>query len=415
MTLALRVLIGLTLGFVVGLLVAGSQAAPVSAVLGVLAPAGTIFVNLIRMTAVPLVVSLLVASIGSAGASASLGRTGARALAISLALLTIAAVASVLIAERVLAGLTIDQAAALALRGGASGTTAASVSAAPSVAAWFVDLVPQNPIKAAADGAMLPLIAFSVLFGLTLAQLAPPRRDPVLRVIEGVADVMQQMVARILTIAPVGVFALAVPLAARLGWSAAGAVLAYVVLVVVLTIAAAAVLLYPLGILLGPMRAGAFFAYCAPPQAIAFASRSSLAALPAMLRSAEEAKLPQSSTAVILPLAAALYHFGAAVAQAVGVVFLARLYGVPLAPLQVASVVVAVVAATYAVPGIPGGSIIAMVPALTVAGLPIEGMGILLAVDTIPDMFRTTANVTGTMVLAAILPAEAAADGSRSA
>lgn len=403
MTLALRVLVGLTLGFAVGLLVAGNQSAPVVAVLGVLAPAGTIFVNLIRMTAVPLVVSLLIASIGSAGASASLGRTGARALAISLALLTIAAVASVLIAERVLAGLTIDQAAALALRG-ASGTTAASASAAPSLSAWFVDLVPQNPIKAAADGAMLPLIVFSVFFGLTLAQLAPAKREPVLRAIEGVAEVMQQMVARILAIAPVGVFALAVPLAARLGWSAAGAVLAYVVLVVVLTIAAAAVLLYPLGMFLGPMPAGAFFAYCAPPQAIAFASRSSLAALPAMLQSAERARLPQSSTAVILPLAAALYHFGAAVAQSVGVVFLARLYGVTLTPLQLASVIVAVVAATYAVPGIPGGSIIAMVPALTVAGLPVEGMGILLAVDTVPDMFRTTANVTGTMVLAAILP-----------
>lgn len=409
MTLALRVLVGLVLGFALGLLVAGSQSAAVQAVLGVLAPAGTIFVNLIRMTAVPLVVSLLIASIGSAGASASLGRTGARALGISLALLAVAAVASALIAERVLAGLAIDQAAALALRG-ASGAGAGSASGAPSIASWFIELVPQNPIKAAADGAMLPLIVFSVLFGLTLAQVPAPRRDPVLRVVEGVAEVMQQMVARILTIAPVGVFALAVPLAARLGWSAAGAVLAYVVLVVVLTVVAAAVLLYPLGIIAGPMRTGAFLAYCAPPQAIAFASRSSLAALPAMLQSAERARLPQSSTAVILPLAAALYHFGAAVAQTVGVVFLARLYGVVLTPLQLASVILAVVAATYAVPGIPGGSIIAMVPALTVAGLPIEGMGILLAVDTIPDMFRTTANVTGTMVLTAILPEEPALD-----
>lgn len=414
MTLALRVLVGLALGFAAGMLLAGSQSPVVLTVLGILTPAGTIFVNLIRMTAVPLVVSLLVASIGTAGASAGLGRTGARALAISLALLTVAAVASALIAQRVLAGLSIDQAAALALRG-SSGSPVGPASGIPSLASWFIDLVPQNPIKAAADGAMLPLIVFSVLFGLTLAQVPEARREPLLRAIEGLAEVMQQMVARILWIAPVGVFALAVPLASRLGWSAAGAVLGYVVLVVLLTVLAAAVLLYPLGILGGPMSTGAFLAYCAPPQAIAFASRSSLAALPAMLQSAERARLPQSSTGVILPLAAALYHFGAAVAQSVGVVFLARLYGVTLPPLQLASVILAVVAATYAVPGIPGGSIIAMVPALTVAGLPIEGMGILLAVDTIPDMFRTTANVTGTMVLTAILPAEAVADSNRSA
>jgi L-cystine uptake protein TcyP (sodium:dicarboxylate symporter family) len=95
---------------------------------------------------------------------------------------------------------------------------------------------------------------------------------------------------------------------------------------------------------------------------------------------------------------------GAAVAQIVGVLFLARLYGVSIAPAQVAQIVVAVVFASFAVPGVPGGSIIAMVPVLAAARLPVEGIGILLAVDTIPDMFRTTANVTGAMTLAAVLP-----------
>ena len=405
MSLALRVLIGLVLGFALGLMLAGNQSTAAVGVIAVLGPIGTVFVNLIRMTAIPLVTSLLVASIGSASASVGLGRTAVRAFVISLALLTIAAVGSALVSTRVLAGLSIDQAAALALRG--TTTAAANASAgAPTLSGWSIDLVPQNPIKAAADGAMLPLIVFSVLFGLALAQVTPTKRDPLLRAVEGIAETMQRLVARILVVAPVGVFALAVPLATKLGWSAAGAVVAYVVLVVVLTIVATALLLYPLGILAGPLKAAAFVSYCAPAQAIAFASRSSLAALPAMLESAEEARLPTSSTAVILPLAAAVYHFGAAVAQTVGVVFLARLYGVTLTPLQIASVIVAVVLATYAVPGIPGGSIIAMVPALAVANLPVEGMGILLAVDTIPDMFRTTANVTGTLTLTAVLPSE---------
>jgi Na+/H+-dicarboxylate symporter len=194
-----------------------------------------------------------------------------------------------------------------------------------------------------------------------------------------------------------------VPLASKLGLAAAGAVVAYIVLVVVLTIVAAAVLLYPLGIIGGGMAPSAFVAFCAPPQAVAFASRSSLAALPAMLESAQRVEMPPAITGFLLPLAASVFRVGAAVAQPVGVLFLARLYGVVLSPAQLASVVFTVVLTSFAIPGIPGGSIIAMVPVLSAVGLPVEGIGILLAVDTIPDMFRTTANLTGMMTLAAVL------------
>src|SRR5258708_16737233 len=176
---------------------------------------------------------------------------------------------------------------------------------------------------------------------------------------------------------------------------------------VALTVVAVLVLLYPLGILAGPLSASAFVSYCAPPQAIAFASRSSLAALPAMVQSAERAGLPPSASRVVLPLSASVFHFGAAIAQTVGVLFLARLFNVALTPPQLASVVLAVVVATFAVPGVPGGSIIAMVPVLTAANLPIEGVGILLAVWSTPGTFRTTCNLTGAMYLAAILPSPA--------
>jgi Na+/H+-dicarboxylate symporter len=274
------------------------------------------------------------------------------------------------------------------------------------VAQWFVDLVPQNVVKAAADGAFLPLIIFAVLFGLALARVSDTKRQAVLRVVEGIAEAMQRLAGWILELAPIGVFALAVPLASRLGLAAAGAVIAYIVVVVLLTIIAVALLLYPLGILAGPMSASKFVAYCAPSQAIAFASRSSLAALPAIVESAQRGGLSPTAARVVLPLAVAVFHFGAAVAQTVGVIFLARLFGVTLTPPQLATIIVAVVLASFAVPGIPGGSIIAMVPVLAAANLPLEGIGILLAVDTIPDMFRTTANLTGAMTLTAILPPE---------
>lgn len=405
MSLTSRVLIGLVAGFSLGLALAGSTSPAVVTLLAVMAPVGTIFINLIRMTVMPLVASMLIASVGSLAASGALGRVGARAAVMAVACLAVTAVMTIAIATPAFARIQIDQQAALALRGPAAAVPGAATAPAgtPAIAQWFIDLVPQNVTKAAADGAMLPVIVFSVLFGIALARVAVDRRDAVLRVVQGVADAMQRLVAGILEFAPVGVFALAVPLATKLGLAAAGAVIAYIVLVVLLTILAGVVLLYPIGIIAGGMSPKAFMSLCAPAQAVAFASRSSLAAMPAMVESAERAEFPPVVSRFVLPLAASVFRVGAAVAMPVGVLFLARLYGATLSPAQLASMVFTVILSTFAVPGVPGGSIIAMVPVLAAVNLPIDGIGILLAVDTIPDMFRTTANVTGSLTLAAVL------------
>jgi proton glutamate symport protein len=401
---ALRVIAGLVAGFVFGLVLAANPSSISTTAVGVLASVGTVFVSLIKMTVMPLLVSLLVASVGGMASPGGLGRIGVRALAFSVILLLLASVGSVLLAEPVLSRVSIDQTAAMALRGGDAGATAPSApGGGTSLGQWIVDLIPQNVVKSASDGAMLPVILFSVLFGLALARAKEPDRNLMLGAARGAADAMQRLVGWILALAPVGVFALAVPLAARLGWAALGAVAAYIALVVGITVLAAAVLLYPVGIVLGGMSLRRFIGYCAPAQAIAFAARSSLAALPAAVESAERERMSGTTVRLLLPLGIAIFHFGAAVAQTVGVLFLARLYGVALSPTAIALVVLAVLFATFAVPGVPGGSIIAMVPVLATAHLPVEGIGILLAVDAVPDMFRTTANLTGAMTLAAVL------------
>lgn len=407
MSLTTRVLIGLVTGFALGLALARMSPAIAGNITTFVAPVGTIFVNLIRMTVIPLVTSMLVASIGSIAATGALQRAGVRALLVALALVTVAAIGSTAIAAPILARVTIDRTAAEALRPQTTATLRVAPAAdgrpLPPIVQWFIDLVPPNVVKAVADDAMLPVIVFAVLFGLALARVSEARRAAVLRVVEGIAEAMQKLVGAILQLAPVGVFALAVPLAARLGVSVAGAVVAYIALVVTLTIAAVALLLYPLGILAGRMSPARFVSFCAPAQAVAFSSRSSLAALPVMVESAERADASPVVSSFVLPIAASVFRFGAAVAQTVGVLFIARLYGVTLSASQLATMVVTVIFTTFAVPGIPGGSILAMVPVLNAVALPIEGIGILLAVDTIPDMFRTTANVTGTMTLAAML------------
>ena len=380
MSLTTRVLIGLVAGFLVGLANARYPSSAGVVLVTVAEPVGTIFINLIRMTAIPLVVSLLIVSIGSLATSSTLGRAAWKAAAVMVVLLVVAAAISLAVAQPVLARLNVDASAAKAIARPAAAKLESRIQPADApparsaLAQWFVDLVPQNAIKATADGSMLPIIVFTLLFAAALARVGDERRASVLHVAGGVADAMQRLVAGILQLAPIGVFALAVVL-----------------------------VLYPVGIAAGPLSTREFVTYCAPAQTVAFASRTSLAALPAMVESAKRADLPPVVSGFIVPLGASLFRVGAAVAQTVGVLFLARLYAVPLTAAQLASIVFTVILTTFAVPGIPFGSIIAMVPVLAAANVPVEGIGILLAVDTIPDMFRTTANVTGSLTLAAVV------------
>lgn len=396
MTLASRVLLGLVAGSLAGLALAGRDGAAATALLTACTTVGGLFVDLIRMTALPLVTALIVASVGATSAG-GVGRSGVRATAFALLLLGGACAGTMLVAVPVLSAVAPDPAALAA----AAGEAASRPAAVPGLAQWLRELVPVNVVKAAADGAMLPVIVFAVLLGLALTRVAETRRAAVLQLADGIADAMQQLVGGILRLAPLGVFALAVPLTARLGLAAAGALATYVALVVTLTVVAVAAL-YPLAVAAGRLSLRAFVAYCAPAQALAFASRSSLATLPAMVQAAERAGLPPAASRLVMPLAVSVFHYGTAVAQTVGVLFLARLHGVTFSAWDLATVGLAVVVSSSAVPGIPGGSIIAIVPVLTAAHLPLDGIGLLLAVDAVPDMFRTTANVTGALTLAAV-------------
>jgi Na+/H+-dicarboxylate symporter len=235
-SLTTRVLIGLVAGFLLGLALSGASSPGATTTLAIAAPVGTVFINLIRMTVIPLVASMLVASVGSMAASGELGRVAGRTALIALALVTVAAVGTVLLAAPALARVHIDQAAALALRGPTPSASAAAGTTSQPLVQFLVDLVPANVFKSAADGSMLPVIVFSVLFGIAIARVTPERRDAVLRVAQGIADAMQQLVVAIIELAPIGVFALAVPLAAKLGLAAVGAVVAYIALVVALTV-----------------------------------------------------------------------------------------------------------------------------------------------------------------------------------
>src|ERR1035437_2415140 len=407
MSLALKVLLALACGLALGLGIASSGSPALAHLVPFIEPVGTLWVSAIRMTIIPLVVSSLIVGVGGAADPRSVGRIGVRALVLFVAILSVATLVALLAGPPILAMVHIDPAAAASLRANAAQAAGAAVEGAksiPSVGQWVVDLVPANPVKAASDGAMLPLILFSLVFGAALSRVAADRRATFLRVVSGVQDASLVLVRAILVLAPLGVFALAVAVASKLGFAAAGALATYIVLVSSVTVAFLVLVIYSAAVIFGGVSLKTFARAALPAQAVAFSSRSSLAALPAMLEPVRERLgMPVAFSSFIFPLAVTLFRCGAAIGQVIGTLFVAKLYGVALGPPQLAAIAATTIVTTFSIPGIPGGSIIMIVPVLLAAGVPAEGVGLLLGVDTIPDRFRTTANITGDVAAAVIL------------
>jgi proton glutamate symport protein len=405
MSLSTKVLLALGVGIAAGLALSVAHSLATHAVVAIVEPVGTLFIAAIRMTVIPLVVSSLIVGIAAAESGADLARLGSRGFVLFVLLLLASGVVAALVAPPVLARVSLDPSAVASLRSAHGTPTLANASAAVQTPGqWLASLVPANAMRAAVDGAMLPLIVFALLFGLGLLAVPAEQRDTIVAILRGVAAAMLVIVEWLLVVAPIGVFALVLPLVARLGLSAVGALATYVVLVSVAAFAFMLVVIYPAAVWGGRVSLKRFARAALPAQAVAFSSRSSIAALPALIESARtRLGLSDDVATFFLPLASALFRAGASLGLVTGCLFIARLYGMTIGPMQLATLVVTSVLTSFSIPGIPGGSIFAMVPVLTSVGLPIEGIGILLGVDTIPDIFRTTTNVTGQLATAAIV------------
>jgi len=397
-----RVLAGLVAGLVLGAIAAATQQHALLVIAAALEPVGTLWTNAIRMTVIPLVVALVITGVAATADLRHIGRLGARALPIFVVLLVAGGAFALVLAPLALDRLAIAPEVAATLRTDAAMDSTAQ-AAMPSLVDRLVATVPANPFRAAADGAMLPLVVFTLIFAVALTRLEPSRREPVVQLVQGIADAMLVVVRWILALAPIGIFALALGLAARLGAAAAGALIYYmatlsgVLLLFMLT-------LYPVATALGRIPLARFAAALAPAQAVAFSSRSSLAALPALIAGARE-RLHASPaiTGFVLPLAVSVFRLNVPIAWVVGAIFLGRLYGVDLALPDLIGLIVTATLISFSVPGIPSGSLFLLAPVLVDLGLPAEGAGILIAVDTIPDMFKTTLNVTGHLMVATIV------------
>jgi Na+/H+-dicarboxylate symporter len=399
-----RVLLALGAAVAIGIAVAASGNAALLRAADAVAPIGAIWVNAIRMTVIPLIVSLLVTGVASAKDVKAIGRLGGRTLLVFVSMLAALAVVAVPMTQAVFGLLGARGVDAPPLPAGAA-EAARLLAADPkqSLAGWLVSLVPANPIAAAAGGSMLPVVLFTLLFALAAARAAPEARETIVRFFRAVSETMLTLVRWVILAAPVGVFALMLPLAARAGTNIAGAIGFYILAYSLLSLGAI-LLAYPLVAVFGRVSMRRFGRAALPAQLIAFTSSSSVASLPALVESARRGLgLPERISGFVLPLAVSTFHFAAPVTWTAGTLFVGWFYGIPIGPREISIVAFASIFLTAAAPGVPRGGFIMLAPLFSELGLPVEGIGILIALDVIPDTFATALNVTGDLAAAALV------------
>ena len=375
------------------------------AVANAVAPIGTLWVNAIRMTVIPLVVSLLVTGVASASDISMIGRVGGRTMAVCLAMLTGATALAIPLAIAVFSGLSRLITVRPALPPGAmeAANSVATGTSAVGFASWLTSLIPTNPVAAAASGAMLPLILFTLFLALAIARTPVAARETLLDFFRALSEAMLVLVRWVVWLAPVGVFALMVPLGAHGGTGLVGAlgfyIAAYSVASVLFTL-----LLYPVVVGVGRIPLRDFARAALPAQLIAFSSSSSIASLPALVEGAEQTlRLPKDVTGFVLPLAVSTFKFAGAVSWPFGALFVAWFYQVDLHAVQYATIAFACIFLGFAAPGVPRGAFLMLAPLFLAIGLPIEGIGILIAVDALPDLFATVLNASGDLAAAVLV------------
>ena len=371
--------------------------------LAIAAPVGRLWLDALTMTVVPLVFALLVTGVAGAAASAGSGTIARRALLWFAALLIACCALSAAMSQALLTAWPVDL------------LPASLPGASPPVVApgadWLGGIIPANPIKAAADTAMVPLVVFALLFGFATARITPPLADNLLIFFRAIVEAMLVIVHWVLWLAPIGVFALAFGVGASLGLGAAGTLLQYVIVVVSCCLMTT-VLVSVIAMIVGRVSPVRFLRAAFQPQVVAVSTQSSLASLPAMVDAAPALRIDRAAAGIVLPLAASLFRAASAGANVAVAIYLAHAHGVALGPATLAAGVVTAAAVSLAAVGLPAQvSFFATIgPVCLAMGVPVAMLPILLAVETVPDIFRTLGNVTADLAVMRLAGREAMSD-----
>ncbi|MEM7220944.1 MAG: dicarboxylate/amino acid:cation symporter [Pseudomonadota bacterium] len=398
MNLTLRILIAMVAGAVLGWLIQTLGFGP-GTVLdtyfthGIIEVGGAIFVNSLKLMVVPLVFVSLVCGASSLS-GANLGRMGAKTLA--LYLLTTA--------------LAITLALTLAiLIGPGEGTQFAQEASdfapksAQSIKETFIDIFPTNPVAAMAEGKMLQIIVFALLFGVAITHAGEPG-GRIRAFFEDLNEVIMALVTMLIRLAPYGVFCLMVKLFAEMSWQEIGKLGVYFFTVVLALAIHAAVTIPTLLTTLGRLNPVRFLRKMREPMLVAFSTSSSAATLPVTMRTVEQrVGVDKEVASFVVPMGATINMDGTAIMQGVATVFIAQFFAVDLTVTDYLMVVLTATLASIGTAGVPGVGLIMLALVLEQVGLPVEGIALIIGVDRLLDMMRTVVNITGDGTVAAIV------------
>lgn len=402
---ALWIFVALVAGLGLGLGLTLVRPSALPAVLAVAQPVGDLWLRALRATILPLVVGLLFSGIVQMMAAARAGVMARRALGWFMAVLVGGSAMAGLVTPALLAMFPIPQGAGAALLMHV-GAGAAGHGPMPGLADFVASMVPVNVLASAVDDAILPVILFTAVFAVAATRLGAAQRRSLTLFFEAVAGAMLVVIGWILWCGPVGVFALSLALAARSGTAAIGA-LAHYVMIVALTGSVVLLAAYPLAVLGGRLRPGAFARAILPAQALALSTQSSLASLPAMLTACRTLGLRDASSEFVLPLAVALFRATGPAMNFAVAIYVAHWLGIPvdgghmLAGFAVASVM------SFGAVSLPGtiSFVSSIGPIALTMGVPVEPLALLVAVEMLPDLMRTLGNVTMDVAVTAVVAA----------
>jgi Na+/H+-dicarboxylate symporter len=411
MQLHTKILIGLAAGVVVGALANIADLGWLTTTLTYLEPIGTAFIRLITMIVVPLIVASIIIGAASLGDLTKLGRIGGKTLAYYMVTTALAVTLGLVISNVVKPGSGVDPATRDALSSQFKGEAAAKMEMAegrPAVKDVLLGIIPRNPVRAAAEFDLLPLIFFSIVFGAAISVLpVAEHRDTVLNFCNGINGACMTIIHWIMGLAPYAVFALIAAVVARFGLDLLQSLMVYSA-VVLAGLAIHAFITIGMVVRFGArINPVTFYKRIVEVQIFGFSTSSSNATLPVTMETAQrDLGVSKSVSSFVLPLGATINMDGTALYQAVAVMFIAQIYGIQLDIGAQLMVVLTATLASIGTAGVPSAGIIMLIIVLQSVGMGSQveaGIALILGVDRILDMTRTVVNVTGDLSCACFI------------
>ncbi|MBD9552660.1 glutamate/aspartate:proton symporter GltP [Pantoea sp. PNT01] len=394
-SLAWQILTALVLGIVVGAVLHNQPDNREWLVANILSPAGDIFIHLIKMIVVPIVISSLVVGIAGVGDAKKLGRIGVKTILYFEVITTLAIVVGITLANVFQPGTGIDMSTLATVDISKYEATTAEVQGGPhSLVTTILSLIPQNIFASMAKGDMLPIIFFSVLFGLGLSSLPSEQRDPLVNLFRGISETMFKVTHMIMRYAPVGVFALIAVTIANFGFASLWPLAKLVLLVY------AAILFFAFVVLGGvarfcKLRITTLMRILKDELILSYSTSSSETVLPRIMEKMEAYGAPKAITSFVVPTGYSFNLDGSTLYQSIAAIFIAQLYGIDLSLTDEIVLVLTLMVTSKGIAGVPGVSFVVLLATLGSVGIPLEGLAFIAGVDRIMDMARTALNVVG--------------------